>query len=93
MSNSVFQSVIIQLKDVTDRVFGVIDTEGCVVSCTDMSLLGERWSDAALKVGNSSENRRASRPLLAIPIISSTRFSAAVMTRSPAASAIWHTLL
>ena len=28
MSNSVFQSVIVQLKDVTDRVFGVIDTEG-----------------------------------------------------------------
>jgi len=56
MSNSVFQSVIVQLKDVTDRVFGVIDTEGCVVSCTDMSLLGERWNDAALKVGNASEN-------------------------------------
>ena len=56
MSNSVFQSVIIQLKDVTDRVFGVIDTEGCVISCTDMSMLGERWTDAALKVGNSSEN-------------------------------------
>ena len=56
MSNSVFQSVIVQLKDVTDRVFGVIDTEGCVVSCTDVSLLGERWSDAALKVGSSSEN-------------------------------------
>ena len=55
MSNSVFQSVIVQLKDVTDRVFGVIDTEGCVVSCTDMSLLGERWSDAALKVGSASE--------------------------------------
>ena len=56
MSNSVFQSVMLQLKDVTDRTFGVIDTEGCVVSCTDMSLLGERWSDAALRVGNSSEN-------------------------------------
>ena len=55
MSNSVFQSVIVQLKDVSDRVFGVIDTDGCVVSCTDMSLLGERWGDAALKVGNSSE--------------------------------------
>ena len=55
MSNSVFQSVIVQLKDVTDRVFGVMDTEGCVVSCTDISLLGERWSDAALKVGSASE--------------------------------------
>ena len=55
MSNSVFQSVIIQLKEISDRTFGVMDTEGCVVSCTDMSLLGERWADAALKVGNSSE--------------------------------------
>ena len=56
MSNSVFQSVIVQLRDISDRTFGVIDTEGCVVSCTDMSLLGERWADAALKVGNSAEN-------------------------------------
>ena len=55
MSNSVFQSVIIQLKDIPERVFGVIDGEGCVVSCTDMALLGERWSDAALKVGSSND--------------------------------------
>ena len=55
MSNSVFQSVIVQLREISDRTFGVIDTEGCVVSSTDMSLLGERWADAALKVGNSSE--------------------------------------
>ena len=32
MSNSVFQSVIVQLKEITDRVFGVMDTEGSVVS-------------------------------------------------------------
>ena len=56
MSNSVFQSVIVQLRDISDRTFGVIDTEGSVVSCTDMSLLGERWADAALKVGNSAES-------------------------------------
>ena len=55
MSNSVFQSVIVQLKDVADRTFGVIDSEGCVVSSTDVSLLGERWTDAALKVGNATE--------------------------------------
>ena len=55
MSNSVFQSVIVQLREVTDRVFGVIDTEGCVVSCTDVSLLGERWTDAALRVGSAGE--------------------------------------
>ena len=56
MSNSVFQSVIVQLREISDRTFGVMDTEGCVISCTDMSLLGERWPDAALKVGNSSES-------------------------------------
>ena len=56
MSNSVFQSVIVQLREISDRTFGVIDTEGAVVSCTDMSLLGERWSDAALKVGNAADS-------------------------------------
>ena len=55
MSNSIFQSVIAQLRDATDRILGVIDSEGNVVSCTDPSLLGERWSDAALKVGSLSE--------------------------------------
>ena len=50
MSSSVFQSVILQLKDATDRVFGVIDTEGTVIACTDNSLIGESWPDAALKV-------------------------------------------
>ena len=55
MSNSVFQSVIVQLKDVSDRSFGVIDTDGYVVSCTDASMLGERWADAALKITGSSE--------------------------------------
>ena len=53
MSNSVFQSVIVQLKEISDRTFGVIDTEGSVVSCTDVALLGERWPDAALKVGSA----------------------------------------
>ena len=55
MSNSVFQSVILQLKDAADRTFGVIDTEGCVVSCTDTALLGERWPDAALKVAGTAD--------------------------------------
>ena len=55
MSNSVFQSVILQLKETSDRVFGVIDTDGCVISCTDVSLLGERWPDAALKAGGATE--------------------------------------
>ena len=56
MSNSVFQSVILQLKDAADCIFGVIDTDGCVVSCTDVTMLGERWSDAALRVAGSPDS-------------------------------------
>ncbi len=56
MSNSVFQNVIIQLKEISNRVYGVIDTEGSVVSCTDPTLLGERWGDAALKVSGAGES-------------------------------------
>ncbi len=69
MSNSVFQSVIVQLRDVTDRTFGVIDTDGCVISCTDAAVLGERWPDAAIKVISSGEQvvtfgQRTYRPIL-----------------------------
>ena len=32
MSNGIFQSVIVQLRDATDRVLGVMDSEGTVVS-------------------------------------------------------------
>ena len=55
MSNSIFQGVIQQLKTVSGQVFGVIDSEGCVVSCTEGSLLGERWPDAAACVAESGE--------------------------------------
>ena len=53
MSNSVFQSVMVQLKEISDRVFGVVDADGYVVSCTDSVLLGERWPDAVVKLTGS----------------------------------------
>ena len=56
MSHSVFQSVMLQLKEISERTFGVIDSDGCVVSCTDVSLVGERWPDAALRIVNAQEN-------------------------------------
>ncbi len=56
MSSSVFQNVMLQLKEVPDRTFGVVDADGCVISCTDVSLLGERWPDAALKVVNAGDS-------------------------------------
>ena len=56
MSHSVFQNVISQLKDTTKRTVGVIDNEGCVIACTDVSLIGERWTEAAIRlVGVSNQ--------------------------------------
>ena len=56
MSNNVFQSVIVQLRDVSERVFGVIDGEGSVISCTDVALLGERWPEAAVMAAGAGES-------------------------------------
>ncbi len=51
MSNRIFQSVIAQLKEATDRTIGVMDGEGFVVSSSDPTLVGEKWPDAVLKLG------------------------------------------
>ena len=40
MSSRIFQSVIIQMKDATDRPVGVIDAEGAVVASSDLALIG-----------------------------------------------------
>ena len=56
MSSRVFQGVIAQLKEATDRMIGVIDSDGNVVSCTDTSMVGERWPEAVLKLSNASES-------------------------------------
>ena len=42
MSNRLFQSMVLQLKESTDRVIGVIDMEGNVIACTDLPSIGER---------------------------------------------------
>ena len=72
MANSVFQNVIVQLKEVSDRVFGVIDGEGTVVSCTDITLLGESWSEAALRIAGSAEPIVQFNQKFFKPIFSST---------------------
>ncbi len=42
MSSRIFQSVIVQMKDATDRCLGVIDSDGFVVACSELSLIGSR---------------------------------------------------
>ncbi len=40
MSSRIFQSVIIQLKDATDKTIGVIDNKGYVCACSELSMIG-----------------------------------------------------
>ena len=40
MSSRIFQSVIIQLKDATDRTIGVVDNQGFVVACSELAMIG-----------------------------------------------------
>ena len=55
MSNRIFQSVVLQMKEGTDRTVGVIDADGTVVACDDTTLIGERWA-GVVEIVNSAEN-------------------------------------
>ena len=74
MSNSVFQSVMVQLKDVTDRTIGVMDAEGYVVSCTDQTLLGERWNDVAVRIAGTGDRCISFAQKSFRPILSNTNY-------------------
>ena len=41
MANRVFQSVIYQMKDAINRVVGVVDETGAVISCSELNLIGK----------------------------------------------------
>ncbi|HHW24695.1 MAG TPA: PucR family transcriptional regulator [Clostridiales bacterium] len=41
MSNRLFQGIIHQMKDAVDRVIGVIDENGVIISCSDLARIGE----------------------------------------------------
>ena len=55
MSSRMFQSVIMQMKEASDRLIGVIDGDGNVVAATEPSGLGEKWEDAAHRLNATSE--------------------------------------
>ena len=57
MSSRIFQSVVLQMKDSTERPIGVIDSEGTVVACNELTCIGERWPEAvdAVNAGGSGE--------------------------------------
>lgn len=40
MSNGLFQGIIHQMKDAVDRVIGVLDENGIIISCSDLAKIG-----------------------------------------------------
>ena len=56
MSSRVFQSVIVQMKEATDRMIGVIDADSNVISCSDTSLIGEKWPEAVIRLNSAPDS-------------------------------------
>ena len=48
MSSRIFQSIVLQMKECSDRAVGVIDEQGTVVACNELTCIGEKWGAAAL---------------------------------------------
>ena len=42
MSSRIFQSVVLQMKDCTTHAVGVIDADGTVIACNELSCIGEK---------------------------------------------------
>ncbi len=62
MSGRIFQNVVLQLKENTDRTVGVIDGEGIVIACSELSMIGQRWAEhvpAINAAGGSMSRQRA----------------------------------
>ncbi len=46
MASRMFQGIVLQMKDSVDRMIGVIDSEGVVVACSELTCIGEHWPGA-----------------------------------------------
>lgn len=55
MSSRIYQSVIVQMKDATDRCFGVVDSDGFVVACSELSLIGAKLENVQGILSDPSE--------------------------------------
>ena len=55
MSSRIFQSVIIQMKDASNRPVGVVDPEGIIVASSDLSLIGTNIGPIVSIIDESDE--------------------------------------
>ena len=95
MSGRIFQNVVLQLKENTDRTVGVIDGEGIVIACSELSMIGQRWAEY-VPVGQQRRRyhgllltERRSRPSTAGATSLITPLSPSATMRSAGPSAPW----
>ncbi len=56
MSSRVFQSIVLQMKECADRYVGVVDADGTVVACNELTLIGEHWPVAAAAIRDNEND-------------------------------------
>ena len=55
MSNRLFQGIIHQMKDAVDRIIGVIDENGVIISCSELVKIGETCQGIRDELAYTSE--------------------------------------
>lgn len=61
MSSRIFQSVIVQMKETTERNIGVVDADGTVVASGELTLIGTKLEDVALNENRDDVTTTAER--------------------------------
>ena len=56
MSSRIFQGIVLQMKDCADRYVGVLDADGAVIACNELTLIGEHWNAAVSAVGAEGDD-------------------------------------
>ena len=55
MSNRLFQGIVHQMKDAVNRVIGVIDENGTIIACSDLTRVGGGNDFSPIELGDSHE--------------------------------------
>ncbi len=55
MSGRIFQNIVLQFKDAVETEIGVIDSEGTVIACTELSDIGNKWSELVEGVNGAED--------------------------------------
>ncbi len=56
MSNRLFQGVVHQMRDAVDRIIGVVDENGVVVACSELTKIGEVRQGVAEEISYSAKS-------------------------------------